>query len=114
VGSCVGSRAFGQPVADRHAGGRALKAIVRPYARATAGEPLQMTYDYLGRVFRFRFRHDPSVTAPTEIFIPDYPYPDGVRVEVSDGSFGLERLPGVLRYRHDEQSSEHEVIVRPR
>ncbi len=110
------SRVPDEPAKNRHAGGRALASIVRPYARATAGEPLHMSYDRKSRVFKFRFRHDgaPSASAPTEIFIPDYPYPDGVRVEVSDGSFALEPLPGLLRYHHEAQCSEHEIVVRPR
>jgi hypothetical protein len=98
---------------DIHSGGRALSAIVRPYASATAGEPLQMFYDRGSRTFSFRFRHDPSVSTATEIFIPDYPYPQGVVVEVSDGTYELPPLPGLLSYRHSDAVLEHQIIIRP-
>ena len=45
---------------DLHSGGRALEAVVRPYARAVAGEPLRMHFDRRRRVFEFGFRHDPG------------------------------------------------------
>ena len=73
--------------ADINSGGRALAAAVRPYARAVAGEPLSQSFDYRRRVFKFSFRHDPAVAAPTELFVPDYQYPLGCRVNVSDGEF---------------------------
>ncbi len=47
--------------ADINSGGRALQAGVRPYALATAGEPLKMTFDYHTKRFSFTFRHDPAV-----------------------------------------------------
>jgi hypothetical protein len=96
-----------------HSGGRALSAIVRPYARATAGRPLRMSYDRVSRRFSFAFEHDPSVAASTEIFIPDFPYPHGVNVEVSDGTYELHSLPGILRYKHAESSAEHQITVSP-
>lgn len=99
---------------DLHSGGRSLDAIVRPYAAATAGTPLSMAYDRLTRTFTFRFRHDPALTAPTEIFVPDFPYPNGIVVEVSDGSFELDPLPGFLRYRPTDARSEHSITIRPR
>jgi hypothetical protein len=99
---------------DIHSGGRALSAIVRPYASATAGEPLQMYYDRGSRTFSYRFRHDPSIAAPTEIFIPDYPYPQGVVIEVSDGTYELSPLPGILRYRPGDSTAEHQIVIRPR
>jgi hypothetical protein len=60
-----------------NSGGRALAAVVRPYARATAGEPQWMSFDVRKKVFEFEFRHDPQVTVPSEFFIPSYQYPDG-------------------------------------
>ncbi len=61
--------------ADISSGGRALEAVVRPYARKTAGEPISMGFDLASRIFTFEFKHDPSVSEPTEIFVPEWQYP---------------------------------------
>jgi len=81
---------------DVHSGGRALEAVVRPYPRAVAGEPLRMAFDIRKKTFFFEFRHDPEIEAPTEIFVPNYQYPEGYAVEVSDGSYEIptQPLPG--------------------
>jgi hypothetical protein len=98
--------------ADIHSGGRALEAVVRPYARAVAGEPLRMSFDLRDRVFEFAFRHDPSVNAPTEFFIPNYQYPHGYAVEISDGSYELEEGRQILVYRHSLERLVHTVRVK--
>jgi hypothetical protein len=100
--------------ADVHSGGRALEAIVRPYARKTAGEPLRMHFDLPTRTFEFEFRHDPAVRAPTEIFIPNYQYPDSMAVEVSDGTYEIERANQTLIYNHTTARQVHRIRVGPR
>ncbi|NTU80845.1 MAG: glycoside hydrolase family 5 protein [Chloroflexales bacterium] len=99
--------------ADPGAGGRALRAAVRPYARATAGEPLHMAFDVRSRRFVYRFRHDPAATEPTEIFLPRLQYPLGCRVSVSDGVYELDMGAQRLVYRHSAAHAEHEVRVAP-
>ena len=58
---------------DVNSGGRALEAVARPYARAIAGALLRMGFDYRSRVFECAFRHDARATAPTEIYVPQFP-----------------------------------------
>jgi hypothetical protein len=48
--------------------GRAMAGWLRPYPMATAGVPLGCRWDRKRGVFRFRYRADPAITAPTEIF----------------------------------------------
>ncbi len=96
---------------DIHSGGRALPAIIRPYARAVAGEPLRMAFDYKSRVFTFAFRHDAAVTAPTELFVPNYQYPRGYAVEVSDGTVEIDREQQVLRYHHTTTCDIHTICL---
>lgn len=98
---------------DIHSGGRALPGVVRPYARATAGEPLRMSFNYQSRIFDFEFRHDLAVQAPTEIFVPNYQYPDGYLVEVSDGSYQMDRESQTLLYQHGMERETHVIRVRP-
>ena len=98
---------------DVNSGGRALAAAVRPYARKVAGEPLCMHFDLSTRTFEFEFRHAPGVSAPTEIFVPDYQYPDGYVVEVSDGTYGTDPANQTLTYLHDTDRDVHHVRVQP-
>jgi hypothetical protein len=98
---------------DIHSGGRALEAVVRPYARATAGMPLRMEFDIRRRRFEFEFRHDTNCTAPTEFFIPDYQYPNGYRVTVSDGRYQIDLPTRTLWYYHTLEREIHWVRVVP-
>jgi hypothetical protein len=50
--------------------GRAMRGWLRPYPMATAGTPLELRWDGKRGIFSYRFRADPSVAAPTEIFAP--------------------------------------------
>jgi len=97
-----------------HSGGRALQAVVRPYALATAGEPLRMSFDVRRRVFEYAFRHDPQVTEPSLVFVPDYQYPKGYRVEVTDGSYEARSDEQILGYRHSLERELHIVRVKPK
>ena len=98
---------------DLDSGGRALPSAVRPYARAVAGEPLEMTYNPGRRVFDFTFRHDATVQAPTEIYVPNLHYPRGYEVEVSDGTYTVDRESQVLVYRHGRALAVHHLRLRP-
>jgi hypothetical protein len=60
-----------------NSGGRALAAVVRPYARKVAGRPLEMAFDLNAGTFDFVFQHDLTAAAPTEIYVPGVQYPDG-------------------------------------
>lgn len=98
---------------DINSGGRALEAVVRPYPRATAGRPLRMSFDIKRRLFEFVYRHDPGITAPTELFIPRFQYPHGYNVEVSDGTYEMRPDQQTLLYRHSMEREEHIIKVRP-
>ncbi len=97
-----------------HSGGRALEAALRPYPRATAGEPLHMAFDIRRRRFEFTFRHNPAIIAATEIYIPANQYPQGYRVEVSDGTYEIKSEEQLLVYRQGTDRSEHKVVVKPK
>lgn len=96
-----------------HSGGRALKAFMRPYARAVAGEPLRMHYDMNSGVFEFVYRHDAQIQQPTEFYIPAYQYPLGYNVLVSDGSYEIDSHAQTLIYQHSDRDMPHFVRVSP-
>jgi len=98
---------------DINSGGRALEAVIRPYPVASAGEPLEIRFDIKKKIFEFRFRHDPAVSAPTEVFVPRYQYPNGCQVEVSDGEYTLNLAEQTLTYRHGAELKEHLIRLKP-
>lgn len=99
---------------DIHSGGRALKAIVRPYPRATAGIPLRMSYHITRRVFHFEFQHDEAIQQPTEIFVPTLAYPNGYNVWLTDGECEVERQGQRLIYYHSGKRKIHRIKITPR
>jgi len=101
-------------VADIDSGGRALQAVVRPYPRATAGQPLRISFNIKNRIFEFEFRHDPAIDKATEVFIPDYQYPAGYDVKLSDGSSVRDAANQLLIYTHSRDREVHSVRVTPR
>jgi hypothetical protein len=82
-----------------NSGGRGLLALVRPYPRAIAGRLLSMEFDYMTKVFECVFEGDPSINAPTEIFVPLFQYRSGIQVEVSDGDYEYHVLAQTLVVR---------------
>jgi hypothetical protein len=98
---------------DIHSGGRALEGAVRPYPMATAGEPTHLEFEIRKKRFTFTFRHEPGVTAPTEIFIPKLQYPSGFEVHLSDGSYTYSAETQILRYQHDPTHMQHEIRIYP-
>jgi len=97
---------------DLNSGGRALRAVVRPYPRRVAGEPLHISFDVRHGLFEFSFRHDPTVDAPTELFVPDFQYPAGVEVEAPGGRYEIDRESQALRYYAEEDGEIHHIRLR--
>ena len=60
---------------------RAVAGWKRPYPMATAGEPLFIKWDRKKNVFRYRFKADGGISAPTVIYLPEEKR--GQRAEVS-------------------------------
>lgn len=94
-------------------GGRALEAVVRPYAHKIAGEPLEMAFDVENRTFDLVFRHDPKVSAPTELYVPNLHYSQGCRVEISDGEYEMDQTVQILSYRHSLDRPIHKLHLSP-
>jgi hypothetical protein len=98
---------------DINDGGRALKAAVRPYPQKVAGDPISMSFDIASKKFQFSFHGQPEIESPTEVYIPQIQYPNGCRVELSDGGFELDQENQLLTYRPSRQFEIHTIIVTP-
>jgi hypothetical protein len=98
---------------DINSGGRALQAVVRPYPMATAGELLSSKFNPKNKVFTMTFRDDPQITSPTEIYVPNYQYPHGFSVRVSDGRYEIQRSKQLLLYWPGRQNKTHKITIKP-
>lgn len=96
-----------------HDGGRALAAVIRPYAARTPGQPLETAFDLRTRVFRFTFRLDPAIRAPLVIFLPAYHYTQAPKVEVTQGRFEILAQSQRLEYFPDPAVALHTIQISP-
>ena len=95
-------------------GGRALRGFVRPYARATAGELLEMRFDARRGIFFLRYRADPAIAAPTEVFVPELQFPRGFVVETEGCDAEVSRGLLSLRARAGAEESTLRLTRRDR
>jgi hypothetical protein len=80
---------------DPDAGARALLGFCRPYAQMAQGEITAMRY--ADNRFELTLEADPAITAPTEVYVPEVRFPDGVKVQLSDAA---------ARWRHDQPTQK--------
>ncbi|MDB5430440.1 MAG: endoglucanase [Caulobacter sp.] len=92
-------------------GGRATQGFSRPYAQAVQGRITAMRFDAEAQVFRLEFNADPSIDAPTEIFLAPVQFPNGVVVETAGAACRIERAEDVALI-HAEGAGRIEVTVR--
>jgi len=79
---------------DINSGGRAIKGFCRPYIICCAGIPLKMEFDIEEGTFYFDFDGNPSINAPSILYIPKIQYPKGFEIIISEGE---------IEKREDEQ-----------
>lgn len=94
-------------------GGRALQAVVRPYALKTPGEPLRMSYDIKSHTFEFEFLLNPKVVMPAELFVPEYAYPGGYKVKVQNGRYEAKPETQRVFYYPDRGHIVHKIVITP-
>lgn len=99
---------------DINSGGRALEALVRPFPRRIAGKPLKMRFNIKTRAFTFSFVPDPAATAPTEIFVPAYQYPQGYVITVVGGSFSIDPSRQLVLWNGDAQYKKNTITINSR
>lgn len=81
---------------DPDSGGRAVDGFCRPYARAVQGIPLRMKFDAGRKQFRCEWEADPTIKAPTEIFVPQRVW-IAPRIEVRGGRQAFDAAQQRLR-----------------
>jgi hypothetical protein len=102
---------------DLFAGCRSLLAAIRPYPCRVAGDVIHYSFHPYTRKRKFvlSFCADHTLTtSETEIFLPKYHYPHGVKVTVSKGG-GTYRLDWELQrllYTHNNASMVNTIVVK--
>lgn len=97
---------------DIYSGGRALKALIRPYPMKIAGHPLHLSFDISKCIFEFEFEHEDDLKqVSTELFIPNYQYPNGYKVVISDGDYEKDEANQLLIYHHSAERFTHLIKI---
>ncbi len=81
------SRDQHDPQKGPQSGARAVKGFCRPYARAIQGIPHHMEFDWQSDIFSLDFDADPSISGPTEIFVPALHFPKGAKITAPNCQF---------------------------
>jgi hypothetical protein len=95
--------------ADPDSGGRAIAGFCRPYARHVQGRITSVRFDRASGAFDLEFDADPTIDAPTEIFLPTHLYPDDCPIE-SEGV--VLRTPRTVLVRADHEGPARIRITR--
>jgi hypothetical protein len=97
---------------DINSGGRALAAIIRPFCTTLSGEPLSQWFDLSKKEYYFGFSDQSGETS--EFFVPEFHYPRGVHIEVSDGVWNYDQDNQLLTFTPGNNQSEHNIRILPK
>lgn len=92
---------------------RALDAVVRPRPLALAGTALRFGFDLESRRFELSLRHEPKVSAPSELYVPRLHYPHGAHLEVSAGRIELDAERQLATWTHAPSPAEQTLTISP-
>jgi hypothetical protein len=94
-------------------GARAIRGWLRPFPIATAGEPLELRWNYKKGAFYYRFRADPSIEGPTEIFAPPECFGTHPQISLKPESLSCDFHPETQRLSVANQgfAGEAEITV---
>ncbi|MCB1156273.1 MAG: cellulase family glycosylhydrolase [Leptospiraceae bacterium] len=95
-------------------GGRALKAISRPYPVFTSGEPEHFSFCLKTRVFRYVFSLGTFPAGACILYVPEVHYPNGIKVYVSGGSYSFDPIAHLLYFKGQLGLSLYSIRVEAR
>ncbi len=97
---------------DINSGGRALKAVIRPFPVKIAGILKQYAFDMDKGELIIKYLPDLKILNPTEIFLPDYHYENGFEVYISDGNLGYDKESNLLMVTPGNNKDEQIIVVK--
>ncbi|MDX2305958.1 MAG: cellulase family glycosylhydrolase [Microscillaceae bacterium] len=96
---------------DINSGGRALEALLRPYPLKTSGIPIRLSFDMRKKVLEYEFEHEEGIFEFTEFYVPNFQYPKGYKVFVSDGVYEKDEQNQRLLYKHSAERYKHQIKI---
>jgi hypothetical protein len=91
---------------------RAARGWKRPYPMATAGAPLLVKWDRKKGIFTYRFRADPGIDAPTEIFLPGEFFGETPDIQVRPLASGGTEQPSPEIFSREYKPEEQRLYLR--
>jgi hypothetical protein len=98
---------------DMNSGGRAIPGFCRPHFVHVAGSPRQMKFALRNRTFLFEWDADPSVEAPTILYLPHIHYPQGFVAHLSEGQVEATSDSQLISIRV-RQKGMHTITIEPK
>jgi len=95
---------------DINSGGRAKNGWLRPFAHFIQGTPIKMIFNRKSGNFLLNYHTDMTIEAPTVLFIPDFQYPNGYKIEVSGVLIKFDKENNLI-FLKAEKTREIIVIV---
>jgi endoglycosylceramidase len=90
------------------------QALVRPFARAVAGDGVAQSWDPASSVFTLSYAPSASAgTAITEVQLPARAFPDGFTVSLSSGCYDATSVPGRMLVQPDPGAAQVSLRVSP-
>lgn len=90
-----------------------ISSTKKPQAIALAGRIIREFFHPKKRAYRLEFRTTAQSAEMTEIYLPYDLYPEGCRVEISDGHYEKEPHSHRLFYRHNPKLLLHSIWISP-
>jgi len=97
-------------------GGRALRAVIRPWASAVAGKIIDSHFDIQTGIYTLQFNASEfkgPLGTPTKIVLPPYYFDAGFDVELSDGKLVASKNAMVWHYYPDTTTEAHYIRIIP-
>lgn len=95
-----------------YSGGRALQAILRPYLRVLQGEPHRQSFNFRRKEYTLIFSD--SEDGELVVFIPDYQYPRGYRVEFDSETWQIDPENQELKLQYKGMEDNQVLRILPK
>ena len=83
---------------------------VRTYARAIAGVPTSMSFDHYTLDFSLNFTVDPTISEPTEVYVPSLRYTNGYTITTSP-NLVVETMDDFVLLHYTSGETEAQVTI---
>ncbi|MCB1180219.1 MAG: cellulase family glycosylhydrolase [Leptospiraceae bacterium] len=94
-------------------GGRGVKAFSRPYPTIIDGEPLSLLFDINKALFKFSFQKREGSPAYCQIFVPPIHYKDGIKVQISSGTYTYKKEKNIIEFKGGDDSKIYGITITP-